>query len=773
MLSTIGNNNDVHEVEIYMLRAFQLMQKLDDFSEEDAANFAQLQARDIDDEILGLIIYDRHGFEGESLDLSNKNLNDDDIKVLIKHLNRSSCIRQLNLSNNQITDQGAIILAEYLRNHQLTGLDIQNNKIGAAGAKALALALEKHVSLKTLLMGYNHVTDEGAKQFGYMLRENKKLRLLALENNEISDAGASELAQGLNKNASLKGIYLAKNNIGDRGLAVLVRMLWHNERLQILDLQWNSFGVSGVNELAIMLGKNKTLTSLGIDANTIGDDGVKLIATALENNTSLRRISLGNNKVSDVGAGVIAKMLSNNSTLTHVNLDCNQIGDIGAVALANARTITGNTTLTTCNLNGNPISEEARHALQWAHDSISIYNYLKNSIERNLLINLINGTYRSDQLVLENFDHCNKYIVSLLKCVTRCSSIKKLDLSSLSLSEASVIEVLKFLSSNTTLSELKFGVMTSPIELNGVKAFADFLTNNKSINAIRLPTINEYIPTSVLMDSLKHNTSLKKLYFDCLSKVNAIDLCEMLRINNTLTLVDLSYYCDKGIRNIIPENFHANNTLTQLLFHGSRECEPLQAFLRRNREYATMRIAILYQLQRQRPDLYDQFADDMFPFLKDALPESMQNNVRNNAESQHHQISSNRKLWDSITSLEEYGKNLINQGEALKGQKVIDLASKIASDMEELHADKNIASEVEGRLNEYLPQAMRQMGEDRKLKDIIGHILLALTGIGLMVMLGKKVLLQDHSIFLTKTKRQKLLEDVGQEAKASLARYVR
>lgn len=60
------------------------------------------------------------------------------------------------------------------------------------------------------------------------------------------------------------------------------------------------------------------------------------------------------------------------------------------------------------------------------------------------------------------------------------------------------------------------------------------------------------------------------------------------------------------------------------------------------------------------------------------------------------------------------------------------------------------------------------MGENRKVKDILSHIALALTGIGLVVMLGNKLLM--GSMFFNSTKRQKRVDKIDQALKRITSR---
>jgi hypothetical protein len=122
----------------------------------------------------------------ESLDLSGCGIGDAGAEALALAIEDTPecCIRHLNLSNNQITDQGAGALGRALTSGgqgggvpRLLHLDLSNNKdIGDRGVAAIANAIEKgkvpSVSLRSC-----HIHADGATFFGKALRAlamNKK-----------------------------------------------------------------------------------------------------------------------------------------------------------------------------------------------------------------------------------------------------------------------------------------------------------------------------------------------------------------------------------------------------------------------------------------------------------------------------------------------------------------------------------------------------------------------------------------------------------------------
>ena len=92
-----------------------------------------------------------------------------------------------------------------LRNNDLTltRLGLEYNQLGAAGAKDLALALEKNTTLTQLDLGYNQIDAAGTKDLALALEKNTTLTQLNLMGNQIGAAGAKDLTLALKKTQRL------------------------------------------------------------------------------------------------------------------------------------------------------------------------------------------------------------------------------------------------------------------------------------------------------------------------------------------------------------------------------------------------------------------------------------------------------------------------------------------------------------------------------------------------------------------------------------------
>ena len=138
-------------------------------------------------------------------------------------------------------------ILKQIKENTLERLDLYGNRIGDAGAMALATALQTNTSLKALDLRLNKIGDAGAKDLATALHTNTSLTTLDLHGNIIRDAGAKDLATALLTNISLTTLDLHGNVIGDAGAMALADMLRHNKTLRRLEL--SDGGRNGTSEI--------------------------------------------------------------------------------------------------------------------------------------------------------------------------------------------------------------------------------------------------------------------------------------------------------------------------------------------------------------------------------------------------------------------------------------------------------------------------------------------------------------------------------------------
>ncbi|CAM4819388.1 unnamed protein product [Rotaria magnacalcarata] len=172
------------------------------------------------------------------IDLCSKQLEDEDIEIVVNEAIINKRCAWLELGGNKITHIGVSILADaLLDNNALLTLNLYRNCVSDIGVKYLVKTLSSNNhTLKELSLSQNGITDTGVEYIVNMLKTNRTLIQLWLNGNDISDRGVRLLAKVLgNENSTLKELYLSSNkSITDSSIDPLWDMIKRHQPLKKL-----------------------------------------------------------------------------------------------------------------------------------------------------------------------------------------------------------------------------------------------------------------------------------------------------------------------------------------------------------------------------------------------------------------------------------------------------------------------------------------------------------------------------------------------------------
>ncbi|MDR3491309.1 MAG: hypothetical protein P4M12_04595 [Gammaproteobacteria bacterium] len=162
----------------------------------------------------------------------------------------------------------AMVIEMLKRNESFDSVELQNNSIGAEGAKTLFLGLLKLSRIKSVNLWNNKLQDKGAEYIADVLSE-LSITDLTLNENQITHEGMSHLAPALAENTTITHIDLGYNNLGDAGISTLmVNLLERKYPLLNLKLGGNQIGVGGGMDLLCLVKTNPSIVSVELNNNS-------------------------------------------------------------------------------------------------------------------------------------------------------------------------------------------------------------------------------------------------------------------------------------------------------------------------------------------------------------------------------------------------------------------------------------------------------------------------------------------------------------------------
>ena len=215
--------------------------------------------------------------------------------------NIKNCLTHILLTGNPIKDDG---ISDLLSAHaqsklsHLIELDVTEIKMSETGAITLSKLLRVTKSLKSLNISGNDIGDNGIQAIVESLKVNNTLIQLICSRCEITCNGAISISDMLKKNRTLKHLGIFYNAIGNNGTTAIAEALFTNNKLKRLDMRYCDIGDDGARSLVKLLQTNKCLNELFITHNlSISTDLIGDLVQAAYNNCIIDDLQVDDNKV--------------------------------------------------------------------------------------------------------------------------------------------------------------------------------------------------------------------------------------------------------------------------------------------------------------------------------------------------------------------------------------------------------------------------------------------------------------------------------------------
>ncbi|XP_067260695.1 ribonuclease inhibitor-like isoform X6 [Chanodichthys erythropterus] len=275
----------------------------------------------------------------ETLRLSYCNITAEGCAALTSALRSNSHLRELDLSDNKIGGEGLTLLSDGLKDlHcKLEKLTLFDCNITTEGCAALTSALRSNSHLREVDLSENKIGDEGLTLLSDGLKyPHCKLEKLKLYDCNIADEGCAALTSALRSDSHLRELNLSDNKIGDEGLTLLSDGLKDPHcKLEKLTLWGCNITAEGCDALTSALRSNSHLRELDLSENKIGDEGLMLLSDRLKDpHCKLEKLWLSQCNITAEGCAALTSALRSSSHLRELNLSENKTGDEGLTLLS-------------------------------------------------------------------------------------------------------------------------------------------------------------------------------------------------------------------------------------------------------------------------------------------------------------------------------------------------------------------------------------------------------------------------------------------------------
>ena len=497
------------------------------------------------------ILYDSyHKFSSEAINMSNKDINDDAVCLIIFGLYNNTAVQKFDLSCNNITDDGAVIISDYLKhNSTLKKLNLSRNRISSVGLDKLSKCIEHAIPLEYVDLSRNKSSPWGV--YCAIIR-HCCVNSLTLCGDEGMIEYSKEIIDSLELNTVLQSLTLCK--IGRIGVQSIKEVLSNNTTLKELNVSWMSKGTTiihrklrhtfnstrlasnvheGVVDINILYDGDHECSSKAINMSNkdINDDAVCLIKFGLYNNTALQKLDLSCNNITDDGAVIISYYLKHNSTLKKLNLSRNHISSKGLDKLSEC--IEHAIPLEYVDLSGNKSSPWGVYCAIIRHCCVNsltlcgdegIKEYVKeitDSLQRNAKLQLLT-LCASGKRTLVNYEDI----------IEKVSNTKRPEV---------ILIVDGNQNFNTVVSDYRKIALSSNNRVVKVKVLYDgyFECLPKTIS---LPYVNEDT-LQLITFGLHNNTTMKKLNlsYNFITYKKVVIISDCLKHNNTIQKLNLSH----------------------------------------------------------------------------------------------------------------------------------------------------------------------------------------------------------------------------------------
>ena len=529
----------------------------------------------------------------KELDLSSHGITNKEAKIIATALHGNKSLQKLDISNNNISDDGAIAIGKILNNYKdssvvnedsiqnstLQKLNMSHNNISSNGIVALCDCLKSNVTLQELTISWDdcktpivldstskvcnmsnlYFRDVGATLVSAFLFKKVETRILDISHNTISDDGAVAISEYLNNNNTLQLLNMSHNQVSGIGAINISKALQKNSSLQVLVISHNIISDDG----AIAIGK--ILINNYKDSSMVNEDSIQ--------NSTLQKLDMSHNNISSKGIVALSDYFKSNVTLQ--KLAISWVDYKTPIVLDGTRKICSMSNLNFRDVGATLISaflfkKVETRILDISHNAISddgavaISEYFKyngmlqelnishNEITSEGIVEILKSIRSDSPLHILNLTHnivTKPGLMMIYDIYKKCTNVPSMQISYNEIADISQ-KIDTFLVSFENNHKISFDQLkTTKVDFNGSASYrAQVLcfcaTENEFIKELDISRhgITNKV-TKTIAKALQGNVSLQELDIsnNKISDDGTVAISEWFKNNNTLQKLDISY----------------------------------------------------------------------------------------------------------------------------------------------------------------------------------------------------------------------------------------
>ena len=175
---------------------------------------------------------------------------------LMKALQYNRKIEILNVSGNRLKSKNFDSLKPYFSFLGIKSLNMAKCYLCDESAFELGHCLEESVTIRKLNISDNEITDDGFKSFSTLFYKNFVIEYFDCSSNFLTDIGVKELIKSLEVNTTLKSINLYDNQLHNEIGNLIIEVLETNKTLTFINLFYNRIQMKKIDEINKILKTN-------------------------------------------------------------------------------------------------------------------------------------------------------------------------------------------------------------------------------------------------------------------------------------------------------------------------------------------------------------------------------------------------------------------------------------------------------------------------------------------------------------------------------------